>query len=141
MHLEETTRLINELQNTKDLDRFMNRYDYGSNTISFVDYLEEMIHSHNKKKSSIIRDVDIARSYAYEIFNGFKKPSRDKVIMLSFAIEMTFEETQKLLVLAGYNTLHPKNRRDAIIIHAISKSIGYVDCNILMDTLKENILE
>lgn len=141
MHIEETRRLIEELQNTMDIDRFMNRHDYSRLSMSFTDYLEQMIMEYGVKKSDIVRNSNIARSYAYEVFSGFKKPSRDKVLMLGFTIGMTFEETQKLIILAGFNELHPKNRRDAIIIHSILKKLSYVDCNLLLDELCERLLD
>ena len=40
------------------------------------------------------------RNYAYQLFNGTRKPSRDKVIQLAFGFGLSVDDTQELLKVA-----------------------------------------
>lgn len=70
-------------------------------------------------KESIIKDV----------FNGRRKASRDLVIGLCFAFELNFEESNMLLMAAGYNELYPKKERDLIIAKCIVDSKNLQETN------------
>lgn len=141
MSIEETTKLIDAIQNTMNIDRLINRYDYKQLSLSFTDFLEQKLNEYRMKKSDVIRYSGLTRSYAYEVFAGFKKPSRDKVMLIALAIKLSYADTQKLLLLAGHNPLHPKTRRDAILIHTVSKGINCVETNLLLEALNEPLLE
>lgn len=140
MNLEQTTKLIDELRNTRNIDTYLNRYDFDSNAMSFVDYLNYKISESGKKKAHIIRAINLSRSYAYEVFSGYKNPSRDKVIMLSFGMDLNFDETQKLLIMAKYNPLYPKDKRDSIIMYAKYNSHTFMEVNMLLLDFEEEPL-
>lgn len=140
MNIEHTTRLIEELKNTKNLDSYMLRHSFHLSSLSFTDYLDHKIKASGLKKAAIIRSIDLSRSYAYEIFSGFKSPSRDKVIMLSFGIGLDYDETQKLLIMAKHNPLYPKDKRDSIIMYAKYNTYSFVTTNLLLEEFNEQIL-
>ena len=70
-------------------------------------------------KSKIIEESGIERIYCYQIFNGKKHPSRNKILALIFALGAEIDEAQRLLYLGGVNKLYPRDKRDSIIIFAI----------------------
>lgn len=55
-------------------------------------------------------------TYGYQIFTGARKPSRDKVLQLAFAMSLSVGEAQQALMLAGANSLSSGVRRDAIVL-------------------------
>lgn len=141
MNLEQTTKLIDELRQTRNIDKYLSKYNFDSNAMSFVDYLEHKVQESGKRKSTIIRCINMSRSYAYEVFSGAKIPSRDKVIMLSFGMEMDFDETQKFLTMAKYNPLHPKDKRDSIIMYAKYNHHTFIETNMLLNEFDERELK
>ena len=68
----------------------------------------------------VIRQAQIERTYGYQIFNGTRMPSREKLLQLAFGFGRTFEETQELLKKSGKGGLYSKIKRDAACIFALS---------------------
>ncbi len=89
--------------------------------VSFVDYINEILLEKDLEKSDIIRDAQIPRTYAYQIFQGSKQAGRDKILQLAIAMKLNLEETNRLLTVAHHNHLYAKQQRDAILIFGISK--------------------
>ncbi|MGI6526963.1 MAG: hypothetical protein ACOX25_06225 [Caldicoprobacterales bacterium] len=83
-------------------------------------------------KARIIDRSDIPRNYAYQLFNGIRNPSRDKVIQLAFGFGMDVEDTQELLKIARQAQLYPKIPRDSVILRCLHEhqNMGYTQ-NIL----------
>ena len=95
-------------------------------------YLEEMIEQKGLKKSDIIRKSEIERHYAYQIFSGVRKASRDKIIMLCFGMGLNEEETQRMLKTFSMPTLYARNRRDSVVIFAIENHLSVIELNELL---------
>jgi len=76
----------------------------------------------------IIREAGIDRTYGHQLFNGIRKPSRDKVIQIAFGFGLDVEETQRLLRAARKSMLYPRLKRDAAIIYCLQKrkDLAYV---------------
>ncbi|MCH4287241.1 MULTISPECIES: hypothetical protein [Bacillota] len=108
--------------------------------ISFVDYINQLMIDKNLEKSDIIRDSQIPRTYAYQIFQGSKQAGRDKVIQLAFAMKLDLDETNRFLTIAHHNHLYAKQQRDAIIIFAISKGYDLMQTNELLDEFHHELL-
>ena len=70
--------------------------------------------------------------YLHQVFSGRRKPSRDRLLCLCIGMEVTIDETQRLLMQASYGLLYPKIKRDAIISHSI---IHHVPLNEINDKL------
>ena len=114
-----TDELRNEICEAKDMDKFLSN---NSGEFSF-DQIGERLCSlskeKNMKKADVVARSGLNRIYAYQILVGKKKPSRDKLISFCFGLQLTLDETDKLLLFAGYSQLYARNKRDAIIIFAI----------------------
>ena len=82
----------------------------------------------------------IARTYYYQILDGTRHPGRDKVIILCLAAELSLDQTQKGLILAGHNPLYARSKRDAVLIYAIRKKMTLVAANDLLDQFDEQML-
>ena len=108
--------------------------------VSFVDYINEIMLEKNLEKSDIIRDAQIPRTYAYQIFQGSKQAGRDKILHLSIAMKLNLEETNRLLTVAHHNHLYAKQQRDAILIFGISKQYSLMEINELLDEFHHELL-
>jgi len=139
-------------KSTEELLRILkkNKYvwDYISNNedefldMSLSEYFEYLINKKNLKKSEIIKKSNLNVQYAYQIFKGDKKnPSRNKILQLTFAIGLDYVETNRVLKIAGYNELYPRNKRDSIIIYAINNNMSLLECDDLLFELGEEVLE
>ena len=73
--------------------------------------------------ASVIERSQIERTYGHQLFNGTRRPSRDKVIQLAFGLGLSVEETQRLLRAAGKSQLYPRLKRDAVILYGLQKGL------------------
>jgi hypothetical protein len=117
---ERTSSLLRRLFNTSDLEEFMENNADDMNLPFFHVYITDLCSSQGKVPEQVIRQAAIERSYGHQLFNGTRKPSRDKVIQLAFGLELDLEGTQKLLQIAQKNPLYPKIKRDAAILYCIN---------------------
>ena len=68
----------------------------------------------------VVREAGINETFGYQIFTGARRASRDNLLKIAFAMGCTLREANRLLQAGGANELYCKNRRDAIVIFAIS---------------------
>ena len=108
--------------------------------VSFVDYINEILLEKDLEKSDIIRDAQIPRTYAYQIFQGSKQAGRAKILQLAIAMKLNLEETNRLLTVAHHNHLYAKQQRDAILIFGISKQYSLMQINELLDEFHHELL-
>lgn len=141
MNNEKTENLINELKESTSVYHYISKYDTEFPEISFRKYVDLIIQKKKLKKSKIIKSACLHRTYAYQIFSGKKKPSRDKVIMLSFGLDLALAETQRLLKAAEFSPLTPKNKRDSIILYAKCNGLNINKTLSLLYDNDEEILE
>ena len=86
----------------------------------FPGYLLSLCAEKGQVPEHVILRADIDRSYGHQLFNGTRRPSRDKVIQLAFGLELSLPECQRLLQVAGKSPLYPRLRRDAVILYCLS---------------------
>lgn len=129
----ETVNLLNTLNtidNTKELHDFLD--NIHDKSITFITYFNDICNKKNLKKSDLIYKANINRTYGYQILNGDKKPSRDKILQLCIGANLTLKETNKCLILGNVNELYVKNPRDSIIIFSINKNLSIIDIDELL---------
>lgn len=108
--------------------------------LTFVDYLDILCEEKSIKKSEIIKRTNLDRTYAYQIFNGTKTPSQDKVIQIALALSLDLHDTNNLLTLSKNKVLYPKIKRDALIILCLNKQYNLFKTNELLDEYNMKIL-
>ncbi len=114
-----TIILLQKLFNSPDLELFMESNEREMHTLPFHAFLSGICVEKGEIPEHVIRRSAIDRTYGHQLFNGTRKPSRDKVLQLAIGLELNFDETQKLLKVAQKSILYPKIKRDAAIIHCI----------------------
>lgn len=125
-----TTELLNELKNFDSFKEYekINKNSMINKTLS--QYLCDLLVEKHLKKSDVIRKGELNESYAYQMFSGVKStPSKDKLICLSIGMDLSVDETNSLLKLAGLSPLYPRIKRDSIIIINMNNKKSVVEIN------------
>lgn len=135
-----TEELLEELLNSPNPDSFFDRHRLEERRLS--DYLNELLETHDLKRSDVIRRSGLDSTYGYQIFVGSKgHPSRDKVLAIALAMGLTIRECDRLLQAAGVSKLYCKDRRDAIIVFCIDRHASLDETNEALYTHGEAIIE
>lgn len=139
--MKTTEELINEIKQSRNILDFLERNHEELKLKKLPEYLNEWLKIKNTTKARVIDRSQLNKAYVYQIFQGKKYPSRDKIICPTFGFEMTVEETQTLLKQAGYQELYPRDPRDALLLFAIEKKMNILDANFLLYDHNELVLE
>lgn len=118
--MKNTTKLLNELKSAKSFVGFTEKNADIFSDESISDYLQKLCFERNIEPAQVIRRSGIDRTYGYQLFNGRRTPSRDKLIQLGFGFPLALSELQMLLRMAAKSQLYPKIRRDAAIIYGLN---------------------
>ena len=132
--------LLDDIDNESNLDEFLSNNLTSNSNIELYKYFEEVFKEKKLKKSNVIKNADIDRTYGYEILRGDKKPSRDKILQLCLGAGFTLEETNKALKLGNCGELYPKVKRDSIIIFGLNRMLDVFSINELLYKYELNLL-
>ncbi len=139
--MKKTDELLKIINKSRDIDGFLKEHKQEFIKVNTAEYLNTIIEEKNLVKRDVIQVSGIDRVYAYQILNGTRTPSRDKLIQFSFGLGLNVEETQKLLKYNGHAPLYTHNRRDSIILFAIKEEVSVIELNILLDDKGESLLD
>ncbi len=141
MQKKSTTELLKELENFKSFEEYKNANKDSMISKSVSEYLCDLLNERKLKKSEVIRKAEIGESYSYQLFSGTKNnPTRNKLICLSIGMDLSVEETNSVLKLAGLLPLYPRNKRDSIIIINMNAHKSVVEINEALFEEKEETL-
>ena len=115
-----TSHLENELKNSTSLDTFLEKHQDELSDCSLSDQLGKMLQKKGLTKAEVVKECNLNEVYAYQILSGVRRPSRDKLLCLCFAMKATLAETQSLLKESGFAPLYVRSHRDSIILFAIT---------------------
>ncbi|MPM47339.1 hypothetical protein SDC9_94048 [bioreactor metagenome] len=135
-----TSTLLRQLFKAPDLDSFFDRYEGTLQTPELHNHLITLCEERGLKKDTVIKNAGIERTYGYQIFNGTRKPSRDKVLQIALAMRLNMDETQKLLRIADKSLLYPRLKRDAAVIYCVVHGLGCMSAQNLLDELGLHLL-
>lgn len=99
----------------------------------FPDYIAQMCLERGEPREHAIRRAGIERGYGYQLFNGTRKPSRDKAIQLALGFGLNLKQTQDLLNVARQSQLIPQIRRDAAILYGIMHRLDFEEVQKLLE--------
>lgn len=135
-----TSTLLQKLKRAQDFETFVEKNEGSMLDTTFSAYLSELCADRGLIPERIIRAAQIDRTYGHQLFNGTRKPSRDKVIQLAFGFGMAVEEAQRLLRTAEKPPLYPKIKRDAAIVFCLSKRMNVLEAQSLLESLGLTLL-
>lgn len=131
---KKTDELIKELKNKNiDLEQYIAENEGSFLEINLLDFWSSAIKKSGLSNSNIINRAEIAYYYFYEVINGKKIPSKDKIVALSLAMNLTLEECQDALRFCGRSALYPKFERDSILIYAVTHGLSVIETNKMLD--------
>ena len=129
----ETTR------NTDDLMRLLHEgalkdvVSSGASLPTFPDHLARLCSERDVARERVIQRAHIERSYGHQLFNGTRRPSRDKVIQLAFGFGLEMREMQTLLKVAGHSPLVPQVTRDAALLYCVLHRLEMTEVQKLLE--------
>ncbi|MFQ9516671.1 MAG: XRE family transcriptional regulator [Eubacterium sp.] len=139
--MKSTDELSKTLKNSNNVTDYIKHNIDDISNITFVDYLNQCMIAHEMTRAQVIDGADIQKNYGYQIFNGLKKPSRDKVLSLCFSMALSVDESNRLLKLSDHAILYPRIKRDSILIFALEKKQNLINTNLLLDQMGEPAIE
>ncbi len=139
--MKNTDELLTELKASKEIKNFLKENDENIKNYTLVEYFDLLIKEKNLTKKDIINKSELNYTYGYQILNGSRKPTKDKLIQICFGMSATPQEANRILVLANAGGLYSKVRRDCVIIFALEKGLSLTQTNELLYELNENIIE
>ena len=132
--------MLRRLFKANNLDRFLAENKEGFDVPEFHEVISAMCRERNETAEAVIGRSGIERTYGHQLFNGTRKPSRDKVIQLAIGFGMNTEETGELLKAAGKSPLYPRVERDCILLFGINKGYGIMEIQELLHEKGATIL-
>lgn len=116
-----TDELMNELLKANNIGEYLKENSQYMVSDELSTYLNNIIAKKGLVKSELIKKTEFSEVMGYQILSGTRLPSRDSLICICVAMDMTLDETQAILKIAGFAVLYPKAKRDSIIIKGISE--------------------
>lgn len=135
MKEKHTSTLFLELEKSGTFAKFIDKNEANFVCPDFSEYINRLSSEKGITPVQIIKNAQIDRVYGYQLFNGTRKPSRDKVLQLAFGFKLSLEETQKLLRMADKAGFYPKIKRDAAIIYGINNKMQISEMQELLFSL------
>ena len=135
-----TSTLLQKLFKTPDLDKFMKHYSKELEPPQFHCYISQLCSEQGQVPERIIKQAAIDRTYGHQLFNGTRRPSRDKVIQLAFGFGLDVDGAQELLKAAQKSLLYPKIKRDAAILFCLSHSKSVIETQNVLEALGQTLL-
>lgn len=100
-------------------------------------YMNNLLNEHGLTVRDVILGCNLSRSYAYQMFNGNRIPTRSFLLRFAFMLKLPEAETQRLLKIAGRPPLYARNRRDAAILYGLSHGMTAEETESLLRSLDE----
>lgn len=141
MPKKSTSNLENELKKSVSIEAFLQEHHEELAASDLPAQLQDLIASKGLTKADVVKESNLNEIYAYQILSGARRPSRDKLLSICFAMKATLDETQNLLRQCGFAPLYVKNRRDSIIIFALAHNHSIIELNSALYDHGEAVVE
>ena len=136
-----TNDLLDQLaDNNCSIDDYLEENREDMIVLAAKDFWEAAIERSGMSKCNIINKADFNYCYFYDIVNGRKIASRNKVIRLILSMHLTTDDCQEALRISGRSALYPKVQRDALLIYGIENRYTVDETNQLLSAHGEDTL-
>ena len=129
MNEKNTDTLQQELMSTNNLDRFLTENDASFRDVPLQEAIQRIFDEKGMSKAQLAKQSGISEVYLHQLFSGRRFPSRSRLLCLCFGLGATVDEAQSLLQQARPAPLYSRDRRDAIIIFALSHHMTLFEAN------------
>lgn len=96
------------------------------------EYLRGLLEKRGVTVGNVVVRCGLDRSYAYQLFNGTRRPTRNFLLLLSLSLGLEEAEAQRLLKIAGRPSLYARDRRDAGVLYALSHGLSPEEADSLL---------
>ena len=129
MNEKNTDTLPPELMSTNNLDRFLTENDASFRDVPLQEAIQRIFDEKGMSKAQLAKQSGISEVYLHQLFSGRRFPSRSRLLCLCFGLGAPVDEAQSLLQQARHAPLYSRDRRDAIIIFALSHHMTLFEVN------------
>ena len=129
MNEKNTDTLQQELMSTNNLDRFLTENDASFRDVPLQEAIQRIFDEKGMSKAQLAKQSGISEVYLHQLLSGRRFPSRSRLLCLCFGLGATVDEAQSLLQQARHAPLYSRDRRDAIIIFALSHHMTLFEVN------------
>lgn len=88
------------------------------------EHLNRLLEERGLTVRDVILRCNLDRGYAYQLFNGTRRPTREFLVLFAVTLGLGEAEAQRLLKIGGRPPLYARDRRDAGILYALSHGFG-----------------
>lgn len=127
-----TDELNHEIRTATDIEDYLRRNSRNMLSHSLSECLNRLLAQKGITRADVVRGSLLDRAYVYQIFSGEKTPSRDKLIAIAFGLNLSYDETQKMLKLSGNRELYSRDERDALIMFSLQRGMTIFETNELL---------
>ena len=127
-----TEKLLAELKNTKDIQKFLNEHENEFISETHVTFLNYMLTEKNTTIAKLAKESGVGE-YLYKIFSNTRNPSRESMIAVGLALQLSVEEIQLLLRISKFALLDSRDKRDSIIIFGFSNHLSVFEVDDLLN--------
>ena len=89
--------------------------------------LSRYIKEKEMTKADVIRALNVARNYGYQILNGTRPVTRNILLQISLILKLDIDQINYLLRLAEKPQLYVRNIVDARVFYAVKHNMGYYE--------------
>lgn len=130
--IKNTEYLNHKILESKNVKSFLEENKLNIVTTEFNHLLYTFIEEKGLKNSDFFRVSGLTDSYGYQLLNGKRQPSRDKVLQASIGLNLSIGQTNTLLKSAEKSELYIRTKKDAIVMFALNNGLSFIEVNELL---------
>lgn len=134
-----TEELLNLIQKASDIEYYIKENESEMLSLSLDVYLSKLLEEKNLKIADVMAKSEQG-DYIYKVFKNQRKASRDILISIAIGMELDINQAQKLLRISKNARLDPREKRDSVIIYAITNNISVCELNDILYDIGERTL-
>jgi len=137
---KDTEELLNELKQAKGLGDFITENTEEFEELPLTELLAQLLKKYEKSRIDVIKAARLDFTYGYQIFDGKKRPRREKLLQLAFGFPLSVEDANRILRAGGVSGLYVRNKRDVICMYCLQKEMTLEECNSYLYQMGEETL-
>lgn len=138
---KDTDDLLHEIKTTVSIENYLTENSDEHMNIDLAQYLNHLLFEKGFERKQVYTKGNIAKSYGDHILNSRReKPSRNIVLQFCLGLELSIDESQRLLRIARLGSLYARDKRDSVIMFCLQNKKTAVECDLLLDELNLTIL-
>lgn len=93
------------------------------------EWVQDYMNDHGLARNIVVRESGLNQTFAYQILNGSRRASRDKLIQLAFGMSLGAADACELLERGGSDRLAVTRRRDVVIAWCLERGKDLSICD------------